>query len=158
MKSALKLSRFSVALAFAACLSIPAGADLAQWDQARVTGIAQQLAAACEAWEKAVREQPGGGELGSGDARDFLVMQQRSRFLREQSASLARHLQDGKGHDQTVHSYQALKEGADDTEEAAQRASLAEPTLDAWAKVSDLLRQIAPYYDPKALDAAKESR
>jgi hypothetical protein len=27
--------------------------------------------------------------------------------------------------------------------------------MDAWAKVADLMRQIAPYYDPKALDAAK---
>ena len=117
---------------------------------------AQQLASACEAWEKVVREQPGGDRMGSGDAQGYLVMQQRSRFLREQSASLAAHLKDGKGHDQTVHSYQALKEGADDTEEAAQRAPLAGPTLDAWARVADLLRQIAPYYDPKALDAAKD--
>ena len=39
---------------------------------------------------------------------------------------------------------------ADDIEEEAQQSSLDEPTMDAWAKVADLLRQIAPYYDPKA--------
>jgi hypothetical protein len=144
-----------VATLVATLVAAPAGADLAKWDQARVTGIAQQLAAACDAWEEAVRGQPDGARLGSGDAEDYLEMQQRSRFLREQSASLAAHLKDGKGREQTVHSYQALKEGVDDTEEAARRAFLAGPSLDAWSTVADLLRQIAPYYDPKALEGPK---
>ena len=38
----------------------------------------------------------------------------------------------------------------DDIEEQAQQSPLDEPTMDSWAKVVDLLRQIAPYYDPKA--------
>lgn len=133
----------------AASFSTPAAADLVKWDQPRVTGIAQQLAAACDAWEQAVRERPD-ATLGSGDAHATLRLQQNARLLREQSTSLVAHLKDGKGHDQTVHSYQALKEIVDDTEEDAQRASLEGPTMDAWAKVADLLRQLAPYYDPKA--------
>jgi hypothetical protein len=151
-----RLLPLGLAAAVAAFLSTPAGAELAKWDQARVTGIGQQLAAACDAWEQALRKQPGGAMLGSGDAQDYLVMQQGARLLREQSKSLAAHLEDGKGHDRTVHSYQALKEAADDTEVSARRASLDEPALDAWARVADLLRQIAPYYDPKALDEARK--
>jgi hypothetical protein len=34
----------------------------------------------------------------------------------------------------------------DDTQELASRAPLDEPSMDAWAKVADLMRQIAPYY------------
>jgi hypothetical protein len=48
--------------------------------------------------------------------------------------------------------YRSLKEVVDDTEVQARETDLDEPTLDAWAKVADLMRQIAPYYDPKALD------
>jgi hypothetical protein len=32
----------------------------------------------------------------------------------------------------------------------AQRSELLEPTMDAFANVADLQRQLAPYYDPKA--------
>ena len=73
-------------------------------------------------------------------------------MLHEQSRALAAHLAKGKGHDETRNMYRSLKEIVDDTEVQARRTELDEPTLDAWAKVADLLRQIAPYYDPKALD------
>jgi len=140
----------ALAAGLAALFSSPAGAELATWDQARVTAIAQQLAAACDAWEQALRRQPGEA-IGSGRAEEGFGLGQQARVLREQSRALAAHLEAGKGHDQTVHEYQSLKEVVDDTEVEAQRAALDEPTLDAWAGVADLLRQIAPYYDPKAL-------
>jgi hypothetical protein len=73
-----------------------------------------------------------------------------SRGLREQSLALAGHLKAGKGHDETRNEYRSLKEIVDDIAEQARRSPLDEPTMDAWAKVTDLLRQIAPYYDPKA--------
>jgi hypothetical protein len=141
--------RLALTLVAAACLSTPAAADLASWDQARVTGIAKQLASACDAFEQAARRQPGAA-LGSGDAQAVFGMQDETRALREQSLALADHLAAGKGHDPTRDEYRSLKEIADDVEEEAQRSALDEPTMDAWAKVADLMRQIAPYYDPKA--------
>lgn len=129
----------------------PAGAELATWDQTRVTAIAQQLAAACDAWEQSVREQPGGG-LGSGEAESEFGIGTKARLLREQSKSLAAHLAAGKGHDETRNFYRSLKEMIDDTEVLARQSELDGPTMDAWSKVADLQRQIAPYYDPKALD------
>jgi hypothetical protein len=139
----------SLVVAAAASLAAPAAADLAAWDQARVTGIAKQLASACDAFDQAARRQPG-ATLGSGDAEDTFRMQKRSRVLGEQSLALADHLAAGKGYEPTRNEYRGLKEVADDIEEDAQRSSLDEPTMDAWAKVADLMRQIAPYYDPKA--------
>jgi len=142
---------FTAALAFAALASLPAAADLAKWDQQRVTAAAQDLATASEAWWQAVRRQP--LEM-VGDAADEGSILNKARVLQEMSAGLASHLKEGQGHDKTVDMYKSFKEVTDDTEEAAQRAALDEPTMDAWAKVASALRVIAPYYDPKA-DAGK---
>ena len=133
----------ALALLAAALCAAPAGAELAKWDQARVTQIAQQLTEASNAWWTALREQP--DVFGA-------ALAPKAQVLEEQSRSLAGHLAKGKGHDQTRDMYLSLKEIADDTEVEAQRAELDEPTLAAWAKVADLLRQLAPYYDPKALE------
>lgn len=144
-----------VALACVAVLAVvfasAASAELAAWDQARVTSIAQRLAAAAQGWETATREQVG-GDVGMGDAPESLPG--RARVLRQMSDSLAGHLGKGDGYEKTRDQYRSLREVADDTEEAAQRSPLEAPLLDAWSKVADALREIAPYYDPKA-DAGK---
>jgi hypothetical protein len=132
-----------------ATAATPASAELATWDQARVTALAQQLADAADAWEQAVREQPG-GTIGSGDAEEEFGLGMKARRLREQARVLAGQLAKGEGHDQTRNYYRDIVEIVDDTEEIASRAELEEPAMDAWAKVADLQRQIAPYYDPKA--------
>ena len=54
-----EIRRLALILAAAACLATPAAAELAKWDQARVTGIAQQLATACDGFWQAVQRQPG---------------------------------------------------------------------------------------------------
>ena len=144
-----EIRRLALILAAAACLATPASAELAKWDQARVTSIAQQLATACDAFWQAVQRQPGGA-IGSGDAGHVFGMQNETRTMTEQSRALAAHLAAGNGYEPTRNEYRGLKEMADDIEEEAQQSSLDEPTMDAWAKLADLLRQIAPYYDPKA--------
>ena len=130
----------SLSIALAACflagLSAPASAEPAAWDQARVTAIAQQLAEASAAWQAAVLRQPEAG----------MRMQENARTLFDQSTVLAAHLAKGRDHDQTRDYYRGLKEVVDDTQELASRAPLDEPSMDAWAKVADLMRQIAPYY------------
>ena len=150
-----KRVRLGVAMFVAALFTQPAGAELATWDQTRVTEIAQQLAKACDAWRLALREQPS-EQIGSGDAFDEFGLLQKAQVLHEQSGALAGHLAEGKGHDETRDLYRALREVVDDTDVQAQQAELEEPTLDAWAQVADLMRQIAPYYDPTALDEPKQ--
>jgi hypothetical protein len=130
----------SLRIALLACLvaglSGPASAEPAAWDQARVTAIAQQLAEASTAWQAAVLRQPEAG----------MRMQENARTLFEQSTMLAAHLAKGKDRGQTLDYYRSLKEVVDDAQELASRAPLDEPSMDAWAKVADLMRQIAPYY------------
>lgn len=144
-----KCRLFAWTVAIAAVAASPAMAELAQWDQARVTAIAKGLAANANAWEQAVRRQPG-ISVGSGTAQEEFGLLNRAQVLREQSDALAGHLAKGDGHDKTLDLYRSLKEMVDDTGMEAQRADLDEPTLDAWAKFADSMRQIAPYYDPKA--------
>lgn len=145
------LRRAARAAVLACLVALPAAADLAPWDQGRATGIAQQLASACDGFEQAVRKQPGIGQIGSGSAGEGFGLGQNARMLKERSQALAGHLAKGKGHDDTRNEWRSLREVADDVEENAQRTQLDEPTMDAWAKVADLMRQLAPYYDPKAL-------
>jgi hypothetical protein len=135
-----------------ACLvALPAAAELAVWDQARATGIAKQLADACDAFEQAVRKEPQMGQVGSGGAAEGFGVGQNARMLTERSRELAGHLEKGKGHDDTRNIWRGLKEVSDDVAEDAERTELEDQTMAAWAKVSDLMRQLAPYYDPKAL-------
>jgi hypothetical protein len=145
--------RGALLAAFATSLvALPALADLAAWDQARATSIAKQLADASDAFEQAVRKEPELGRVGSGSAEAGMRLGQQARVLKEQSASLAGHLEKGKGHDDTKNHWRSMKEVTDDVTEEAQKSELSEPTLDAWSKVADLTRQLAPYYDPKALN------
>jgi hypothetical protein len=141
----------------AACAStVPDPSQLAPWDQTRVTATAKQLAVACDAWRQVLREQSGtGARLGSGYAQDFLELEQNAELLREQSMSLAAHLEDGQGMAQTVDAYRALKETVDDSQVETREVFLEKPTLAAWERVSGLVGQLAPYYDPHAAARAK---
>ena len=125
-------------------------AEPAAWDQARTTAIATQLAAACDAFQQAVEKQPGTMDVGSGSAAEGFDMTRSARGLREQSRALADHLGKGKGRDATHDEYKSLREIADDVEQSAQRSRLDDPTMAAWAKVADELRQLAPYYEAEA--------
>lgn len=128
-----------------------AHADLAKWDQARVTELAQQLSKAADGWQQAILDQDP-EQLGSGNAEAGLRITNRARFLQDQARTLAEHLKKGEGYEKTRGLYDSLMEAVRDTQEDADQMQLDQPATDAWAKVSDLLRQIGPYYDPKAGD------
>lgn len=147
MTSVARLAWLSLGIAL--IWSTSSAADLAKWDQTAVTGIAKQLPAATERFQTALMDEPA-QILGSGDAESFFAMQQNARKLHEQGMALAKHLQAGKGYEETLNLYRSFKETWDDTAVNAQRSELPEPTMDAFAKVDDLRRQLAPYYDPKA--------
>jgi hypothetical protein len=123
---------FGVAIGLAA----PGWAAPAAWDQARVSALAAQLADAGAAWQAAVLRQPEAGPR----------MQTNARSLFEQSTMLETHLAKGEQREQTRDYYRGLKELVDDTEELASRAPLDEASMDAWAKVADLMRQLGAYY------------
>jgi hypothetical protein len=133
-------------------IALPATADLAAWDQARATTIAKGLAKACDDFDQTVRKQPGLADVGAGSAEAGFSLGHSSRALREQSLALSDHLEKGKSHDQTKNEWRTLKEVSDDIAESGRHTPLEDPLLAAWSKVQDQMRQLAPYYDPKALN------
>jgi hypothetical protein len=134
----------------AACITAgPALAQPATWDQAKVTGLAKDLAAAGEAWWQALQDQPGGATVGSGDSQAFDQMTRESHLIQEQSAGLAGSLAGGKGRAETLDMYKSLKEMSDDMKVDEQRTSLEAPALAAWAKFAGVMKQLAPYYSAK---------
>jgi hypothetical protein len=140
---------FACVSAFVALGATPVAAQPTPWDQAQVTAVAKQLAAATEAWELAIRQQPGGEVVGSGDAQDEFSMVHKARVLNEMGGSLAAHLGEGQGYDKTRDLYRSMKEVVDDTQVKTQEAELDLPASNAWAKVTGAMGQLAPYYAPK---------
>ena len=149
MTSALKLGLFGVVAAIAALSASPATADLKPWDQAGVTAIAQKLVPASDAFWQAMRRQPG-DTVGSGEAGANVDLQSKARTLNEMAQGLAGHLAKGHGYDKTLDMYKSMKELVDDILTDEMFDSMVKPAADAWANFYGLMKQIAPYYDPKA--------
>lgn len=133
------------ALSLASLFATAAFAEPTAWDQAQASAIAKDLAAAGDGWEQAVRRQPG-LTVGSGESEDVFDMLEESRRVKEQTAAISAELTAGKGHDKTYDMYRTLKEMVDDTQVQVERADLIAPTKEAWAKVTDAMGRIAPYY------------
>jgi hypothetical protein len=136
MRFVSKSSWLVIVVGLAAGLATPAASAPTAWDQAKVTDLAQQLAAASNAWQAAVLRQPEAGPR----------LQQNARTLNEQSEMLATHLAKGDGRDQTQDYYRGLKEIADDTQVLDSQAPFDDLSAGAWAKVADLVRQVGAYY------------
>lgn len=132
-------------LSLASLFATAALAEPTAWDQAQVTAIGKDLAAAGEGWEQAVRRQPG-LTVGSGEAEDVFNMLEESQALNRQTTALSAELAAGKGHDKTYDMYRTLKEMMDDTQVQLERAEIIAPTKAAWAKVTDAMGRLAPYY------------
>ncbi len=131
-----KSSWLMLVVALAVGLALPAASAPAAWDQAKVTGLAQQLADAGRAFQAAVLREPEAAQR----------LQQNARTVSEQSQMLAAHLAKGDGKDKTKDFYRGLKEVTDDTVELQSEAPFGELTNSTWAKVADLVSQLAAYY------------
>jgi hypothetical protein len=123
---------------------------LARWDQERVTRIATELATAADSVQDELRKQPT-PTLGSGQYTTFYRLQQSVRRARLESKQLAAMLQEGKGYAETLPVYEGLRQYVADSAEEARKAFVQEPLMAAITGAGDLLNQLAPYYDPKAL-------
>jgi len=164
-KTHLKAAGLTVGLvaAFAlACASRPAGpsrlsdlspeeiAQLAPWDQERVTAIALELAPAVNDVYVSVNTLRTGSDIGSGQAKSFLRVKDRVRVARNEARQLAAQLRDGKGREETSFAYARLMTTIRDARENGRKMFIEAATLDKIAKAADLVRRLAPYYDPRA--------
>ncbi|MGH7286826.1 MAG: hypothetical protein ACREI8_02270 [Myxococcota bacterium] len=139
MNTRIQATLLTLMLSLAACSTPPSSVGLTPWDQTRVTDLSQQLLAAANGWFLALVQQ------GRGSGR----LQQNAIAIQQQSAALAAHLEHGKGFGDTVYEYLDLREMMDDADEGVDQSYLEAPTTAAWTKLSDLMRQITPYYDAR---------
>ena len=151
MRSLRKIGQVLLVLALVVWVPSASFAELAKWDQQRVTALSAELAEACGALYDTFVKQPQ-ATIGSGQARDYYRLRQVVRRLRGEARHLSSALAKGEGYDETLPIYENLMVTVRDARELAQRTFTTAFVLDKAAAAGDVLRRIAPYYDPQALE------
>ena len=130
-------------------LLAPAHAELTPWDQAKVTGLAQQLEDSAKSLYDTFYKQPVPG-VGSGQAQDYRRLKQEVRRVRSEASELANALAKGEGREDTLPIYENLMTKVRDARELAARVFTTQDVQQRAADTRKLLNQISPYYDPDA--------
>lgn len=144
--------RWMPRIATASCLVMalsgaPARADVAAWDQAKVTQISKQLVSATQdLYDTFYKQIP--PTSGSGQNREFYRLKQVIRVMKTEARELASHLEKGVGHDETLPSYESLMENVRTARELGARVFTTEDLKQKATAVRGLLNQLGPYYDP----------
>ena len=137
--------------------SAPAGADLAKWDQAKVSDLAKQLADATQALNDTFYLQPPPGR-GSMQSRAYQELRQKIRMIRLEAGALSASLAKGEGHEETLPSYESLMQMVRDARRDAQQVFSTVDVQQKATAVRVILNQISPYYDPDAVPLAPATR
>ena len=124
-----------------------AGAELAPWDQGKVTGIAKELVKAAQDLYDTFYKQPV-PTVGSGQARSYQRLKQKIRGIRTQAKQLSGDLEKGEGQESTLPAYEDLMQLVRSARDDGRKVFT---TKDVEAKatvVRDQLNKLGPYYDP----------
>jgi hypothetical protein len=144
-----RLSFWLLGAAVAAWLGLassPAAAELAKWDQPRVTAIATELADAVAKAAVEVDKQKG-GRVDVSKERAFYEFREDMRLAKNSARHLAKELQAGKGREETYPTYKRLKTLRNDAAENARRADMPDSTIAAITAAGALLNRLRPYYE-----------
>ncbi len=125
-------------------------AHAADWDQAKVTEIAEQLSDAVNKVHRSIVRTATGSTIGSGQASSALRLKDRVRVARNDSRHLAKRLQDGRGKDETVHAWKRLMSTVRDARTIGRSMFLEAPTQEKIAKANEILDQLTPFYETES--------
>lgn len=128
-------------------LAPSAGAELAAWNQARVTEIARELAKATEALQTAFDQQSAPAE-GSSQRVPYFQLKNRVRMLRNEARVLLKSLEQGGSREQTAWMYEILISHARSARYEAPRVFVANEVGERAGAVRQVLNQLGPFYDP----------
>ena len=146
MKRAHAVSALALAL-----LAASAAAELAPWDQARVTALAAQLVpAASELYDAFYKQPPPPSTPRS--RRDYERLKREIRHIRTQARGLAADLERGEGREQTLAPYQSLMTSVRWARERARSVFTTKDVEERAAALGRILGELAPYYDSEAPD------
>ena len=145
------LARLLGSLAIAGLLFAPsARAELAAWDQAKVTGLAKELETTTDALYQTFLQQPP-PNLASMQSQSYYRLKQLVRMLHSQVGVFARSLEEGEGPDETVWIYETVTSLTRSARLEAGRVFVAKDVGERAAAVRGVLNQLGPYYDPDFL-------
>ena len=148
---AVRRPSLAITLVLAAALPLAAAhAELAKWDQAKVSALSKQLVEATKALQDTFATRPP-PTLGSNDSRDYYRLKQVVRRIRQEAGSLDSDIRAGGGMEATQNSYESLMTNVRDAREIAGRIFATQDIKDRATAVRTVLNQIAPYYDPGAV-------
>jgi hypothetical protein len=137
------IALFTTALAFS-LLSAVAFAELAKWDQARVTQIAEELEPALKDLRQTMKDAP--TSLDPSRQRALYVALDDVRIMTNSAALLANKLKAGEGRDETYAVWRRLDLLRRDFEENARKAVLEDAIMDKVLVAGELLIRLTPYY------------
>lgn len=125
----------------------PQPAPTKAWDQAAVTGLAQQLAQAADQLYSAYFDMPGSaGQVGSGDAVDASRLENDLQVLQEMTHGLAGALKKGRNRVQTTPQFEDIGEKARDARVLAAFLFEESPVIDRAEAARKIWMQLQPYY------------
>jgi len=142
--------RSAVVTACLLVLAQSAPAELAPWDQAKVTGLAKQFESATAELSRSFRKQPS-PQRGAPQSVPFWKLNQEVRQLRREARSLSRALQRGADRDETLPSYDSLMQTVRSAQDNARRVFTVTDVSDRATAARDILNQMTPFYDPNAV-------
>ena len=137
--------RTAVALALLA-VPLAVRAELAKWDQTRVTAIAAELAEAVSKASLEVDKQKG-SRVDVGKERAYYESREDMRLAKNTSRHLAKELEGGHNREETYPTFKRLKTLRNDAAENARRADMPDSTVATISAAGELLLRLRPYYE-----------
>ncbi len=133
--------------ALAACLFLaaPASAELARWDQDRVTSYAEELATATQELYRALGSRP--TYLNQANQRAYYQARDDVRVMNSSAKHLLSKLKDGEGRDETAPIFKRIRLLQRSAQDEGRKASIPEDIMDKAAPVGGSLLKLRPYYE-----------
>ena len=140
----------AAALSVALGVAVAAHAQLATWDQDRVTKYAEDLVTACAGLEDSLNQI---GIQNIANANALYQVQDTVRLLYTASRGLSGALKNGKGRDETLPRFKRIDTLRRDAEIEGRRADIPEQVFEKVFEVGSALILLRPYYVPAAQEA-----
>jgi len=140
-----------IVAAAAAAFFVTAGAasaELAKWDQARVSKYAAELTAATADLKQAL---DGVGIQNFAQQNAMYQVKDTVKMLDTASSGLAEALKNGKGHDETLPRFKRVQALRRDAEEEGRSADIPEAVFEKVFSVGNALIKLRPYYEEQPM-------
>jgi hypothetical protein len=141
----------AAALAVALSAAVAAHAQLAKWDQDRVTKYAENLVTACAGLEDSLNQI---GIQNLANANAAYQLKETVQMLQTAARGLSGSLQAGKTRDETLPRFKRIDTLRRDAEVQGRRADIPEQVFEKVFEVGSALIVLRPYY----VSAAREAR